>query len=98
MTTRPWIQVELKLLPGAEPWLAVRHQGRVFKVPAFVAAFDIIDGVSNRWDMRGQRHTETMYIRLPWAEYRRLLARDGTPAQRLPDALDRGSDDRGCDS
>ena len=48
--TRGWTQVEAKLLPGAEPWVMIRHDGRIFKLPLDAPMSEMLRGVFDRWN------------------------------------------------
>lgn len=58
---RQWVQCELQVLPGAEPWVLVRHRGGSFKVPFGAAIEAVLEGVQNGWtSTAGPRSTGGM--------------------------------------
>ena len=49
---RPYHQAELKLLPGAEPWILVRHRKGSFKLPLIATCEELLQGVTEGWGAR----------------------------------------------
>lgn len=47
---RQWIQCEVKLGPGAEPWLFVRHRRGMFRVPGSTTVLDMLEGLKCGWN------------------------------------------------
>lgn len=76
--------VTLTLMPGAEPWIRVQHSRGWFKVPAGVAASEILRGVSEGWSAGTRRRTEwaVATIRVPLAEWSLLQAQAAGAAHR----------------
>jgi hypothetical protein len=64
--SRPWVQVELKLSPGAEAWVIVRYYGGSFKLPADAAIGEVLQGVRDHWQSRPPKvRRATQYYRVP---------------------------------
>lgn len=57
---REWIQCELKLMVGAEPWVMVRHRGGHFAVPIDEAVRTVMQGVTAGWTRERVRRSTVM--------------------------------------
>ena len=61
-----WTQVELKVCPGAELWVIVRHGARSFKLPADAALGELLQGVRDGWTMSPKKARQgRRYYRIP---------------------------------
>jgi hypothetical protein len=60
-----WQQLEIKLLPGTEPWVLIRSRKGTFKLPLNAPIEELLDGVISGWNStRKARHSEPM-VRVP---------------------------------
>lgn len=75
--SRRKVQVVLEVMPGAEPWVLVKHSRGHFKVPGSVEALVLVEGALAAW---GSTPTTTregqLYVRVPLSELTRLQAAD----------------------
>src|SRR5579863_8081036 len=76
---RPNVQVCLRLLPGAEPWVRVEHHGTWFKVPLLAPVEEVFYGATHSWSAQRARHPQDpqLTVRVA-AEYLWSLERDAT--------------------
>lgn len=76
---REWVQVELKVLASAEPWILVRHRGGTFKLPMTAFVSEVLEGVRHGWTMETRHLGRTgATVRVPLATWRDLEARAAT--------------------
>lgn len=61
---RPRHQVTLMLLPGAEPWVQVRSNGRTWKLPAACAILELLDVLAD-YNRAPKRIHGEVYVRIP---------------------------------
>lgn len=83
---RPRVQVVLSLLPGAEPWVLVKHQHGHFRLPAHSSALEVVEGALAKWGStpRPSSSSET-YIRVPmrlWRDLERAAGRGALPGPK----------------
>jgi hypothetical protein len=77
--TRARVQVVLELMPGAEPWLLVKHEKGHFKLPPHASVVEIWQGAVDRWGTTCPRplasSEPTVRVRLSeWRELEALAA------------------------
>ncbi len=75
MARRPKKQVVLSILPGAEPWVLVRHAGGYFKLPGTCSALELVTGALEGWRWREQLMADSeLWVRVPLADAQLLAA------------------------
>lgn len=67
-----WAQCELKLAPGREPWIIVRHRKGWFRVPWDVPLHEVLQGVGEGWTATKSTRRSPTTVRITLDEYRRL--------------------------
>lgn len=76
--TGAWVQFELKLAPGAEAWVIVRHRQGWFKVPLDAAVGELMRGVQEGWSSSRDglaAASRTLRVRADeWHELREIAA------------------------
>lgn len=64
------VQVQLTLMPGAEPWIRVEHAWGSFKLPAQCSIQEVIRGVEERWTSAPHKvKTAPSWYRVSVSEY-----------------------------
>lgn len=64
------VQVVLVELPGAEPWVLVKHAKGHFKLPQGVPISELLAGALAGWGTRPKRSTEAaVWVRVPLQTY-----------------------------
>lgn len=71
---RQWIQLEIQILPGSEPWVLVRHNQKSFKIPAGAAIEALLTGVQNGWQTKSGYHPPGGMVSISRAAYADLQA------------------------
>ncbi len=67
---RQWVQCELKLLPGAEPWVMVRHRNGCFKLPLDAPLSEAIQGVVSGWKLDRRKYSQSeATVRIPLSTF-----------------------------
>lgn len=77
-STHRWVQVELKLCPGAELWLMLRHRNGHFRLPAHASILDGYEGAKAGWTITPRKAwSGDVTVRVPLGYLRELQERAG---------------------
>ncbi len=63
---RKAVQISLRLSPGAEPWIIVKHDRGYFLIPGDASALELLEGAEARWvSKRSARRPSEAMVRVP---------------------------------